>query len=259
MLGGMVRALLFVLLLPAAARADATAVASDAVDVAAVKSKLKLVSDGKGHYVALVPFEISDEFMFWGDGKTFWQLRTYGGGAEGTKSFDRVFWEPRVVQGYKAQFAFRDGKYQVQCDKRVTELKPVAEAESASLLDKARFVRPRWNHRAYALARDDQGNYFYVDKVREPEELKSFRLYAGPKGRMKLQKMINVVSDSEGDIFATRTGELRLVLGRSESFWVHGKSKQKLTLVPVEDNHVMIYTDLGVYTGEPLGTPCDDL
>ena len=32
-----------------------------------------------------------------------------------------------------------------------------------------------------------------------------------------------------------------------------------VTAVPVEDNHVLIYTDLGVYTGEPLGTPCDDL
>jgi hypothetical protein len=255
----MTRVVLLSLLLPAAALADTTASGGDAVDISSVKSKLKIVGDGKGHYLALVPFEISDSFLFYGDGKTFWQMRPYGGGADGTKSFDRVFWEPRVVEGYKAQLSFRDGKYQVQCDKRITDLKPVEAAELAGMLDKARFVKPRWNHRAYALARDDKGNYFYVDRVREPEELKSFRLYAGPKGRMKLQKMTNVVSDSEGDIFATKTGALRLVLDKSELYWIQGKHRQKLTLVPVEDNHVMIYSDLGVYTGEPLGTPCDDL
>ena len=36
------------------------------------------------------------------------------------------------------------------------------------------------------------------------------------------------------------------------------KSKLKLTKVPVEDNAAMIYGELGVYTGELLGTPCDD-
>ena len=32
-----------------------------------------------------------------------------------------------------------------------------------------------------------------------------------------------------------------------------------VTPVPVEDNAVMIYSDLGVYAGENLGTPCDDM
>ena len=39
---------------------------------------------------------------------------------------------------------------------------------------------------------------------------------------------------------------------------MQNEKKAKLVLEP-SDNHVMIYTDLGVYTGEPLGTPCDDL
>ena len=29
--------------------------------------------------------------------------------------------------------------------------------------------------------------------------------------------------------------------------------------LPREDNHVLIYQDLGVYEGQRLGTPCDDL
>ena len=96
--------------------------------------------------------------------------------------------------------------------------------------------------------------------MREPEDTKNFRLCAGIKGAMKLQKMTNVVSDSEGDIFSTKTGSLRLVLDKHETIWVQSEKKTKLVFLdPVEDNHVMIYTDLGVYTGEPLGTPCDDL
>ncbi|HZS38940.1 MAG TPA: hypothetical protein VFF06_19035, partial [Polyangia bacterium] len=66
-------------------------------------------------------------------------------------------------------------------------------------------------------------------------------------------------SDSEGDIFATKSGSLRLILNKGESLWEQTGKKQKLILLPIEDNHVLIYTDLGVYTGLPLGTPCDDL
>jgi hypothetical protein len=29
--------------------------------------------------------------------------------------------------------------------------------------------------------------------------------------------------------------------------------------LPLDDNRVLIYTDLGVYAGQRLGTPCDDL
>jgi hypothetical protein len=76
---------------------------------------------------------------------------------------------------------------------------------------------------------------------------------------MKLAKMTNVVSDSAGDIFATKTGELRLVLNKSETMWMKGKAQTKLIFLPIDANVPMIYTELGVYTGEKLGTPCDDL
>jgi hypothetical protein len=29
--------------------------------------------------------------------------------------------------------------------------------------------------------------------------------------------------------------------------------------VPLQDNWALIYNELGVYRGAPLGTPCDDL
>jgi len=251
----------FALVLAAAmpARAE-TVAAEDAVDVTADKPKMVVLSDGKKHYVAIVPFaEDSFAGFFYGDGKVFHQQRVYGGGSVGKESFDKVFWDPRAHAPYQAALDFKDGKYVVTCESRKTELTPVAAAEAQPLLDAARFYKPRWKRQAYALARDNTGKYYYVDKAREPEGNKSFRLFVGPKGALKLQKLINVVSDSAGDIFATRTGELRLILNAGETLWQEKSKQVKLIHLPVEDNHVLIYKELGVYTGEKLGTPCDDL
>jgi hypothetical protein len=229
-----------------------------ALDITPVKAKVHVLTDGKGHYVVINPAEISDEFFFYGDGKTMWGQRTFGGGRNGD-SFSRNFWDPRMRSRGNASFDYnQDKKYLVYCGDRKTELKPVADADKKQLLDGAKFLGPRWTHQAYALARDNTGKYFYVDQLRD-SDVKVFRVWSGQKGAMKLQKLTNIVSDSEGDIFATKTGSLRVVLDKQESMWAQGKKQQKLLMLPIEDNAAMIYGDLGVYTGQPLGTPCDDL
>ena len=243
------------------AQADpAPAADADLVDVSAFRSKLKLVSDGKNHYVAFVPFG-SMEQVFYGDGKVFYQLRVHGGGSSGTESFDRMFWDPRIAWG-GTSFSFRDTKYSIDCRPRHTELAPVGFDQEQALLGKAAFHKSLWKRQAYALARDNVGNYFYVDKVRE-DEGKNFRLFSGPKGAMKKLAMTNIVSDAGGDIFATKTGELRLVLNRgdnkADNLWVQGKKQSKLVPLVIDDNAAVIYTELGVYAGQRLGTPCDDL
>jgi hypothetical protein len=242
---------------PAVARAD------DAVDVSEYKDKLKVLTDGKGHYLTVMPFTIGDGpdtgYLFYGDGKTFWAQRRYGGFRSGDEAFDNAFWDPRVASGYQASFGFRDKKWTVQCGERVTELKALEKPEADKLLADAKFMKPRWTRKAYALARDNSGTYYFVDRMREPEDSKDFRVFRGPKGAVKPQKMVNVVNDSEGDIFITKAGKLRLVLDKHETTWVEGGKSLKLTPLEVGDNHVMIYSELGVYAGEKLGTPCDDL
>ncbi|MGZ3428580.1 MAG: hypothetical protein ACXVCV_18130 [Polyangia bacterium] len=239
-------------------------------DVSEIKDKLTVWTDGKKHYLALLLTTDSDKPVFWSaDGKDFYTLRIFGGGSEGDdahlKKLDRVFWEPRVDAPYKASFDYKkeDEKsppaMEIQCNERKTKLTELPAAEAKALVAGAKFYKTRWNHFAYSLARDNTGKYYYVDNVREPEHAKNFRLWAGMKGAMKLQKMTNVVSDSEGDIFSTKTGSLRLILDKHETTWVANEKKTKLVFLDPADNHIMIYTDLGVYTGEPLGTPCDDL
>src|SRR5262249_10965891 len=145
---------------------------------------------------------------------------------------------------YQASFGFREGKAEVHCEERKTEVTRLGDTEASAMLQAAKFHKPRWKFRAYAIARDKTGKYYYVDRQREPEDNRNFRLFAGPRGSLKPLKMTNVVSDSEGDIFSTKSGQLRLVLGKKESSWIQGKNETKLLLLPLEDNVVLIYRDL---------------
>ncbi|HEY5284483.1 MAG TPA: hypothetical protein VIM14_16960 [Polyangia bacterium] len=230
-----------------------------AVDISAVKKDLVVLSDGKQHYLAVVPFGEVSEHLYYGDGKRFHAQRVSGGGRNGDEAWDRIFWEPRVNEPWKGGVDFHKGKYTVQCGDRATEFKPVEANEQSKILGTAAFFKALWIHRAYSLARDNKGNYYFVDRLREPKDNKTFRLFAGTRGNLKLLKMTNVVSDSQGDIFTTKKGELRLVLDRKKPSWFSGKAETELISLPLEENRIMIYTDLGVYTGQRLGTPCDDL
>lgn len=254
------------LLLPAAAAAKgkastpAAAPEPPTVDISAVKDKMQILTDGKGHYIAVEPWGKDDKHLYYGDGKRFHVQRSPSGSRQGNEAWSRTFWEPRVPNlGQAEVWRKSDQTHHVRCGKTVTSLTLVEGDERAKLLGEAKFYESLWQHRAYALARDQKGTYYYVDRPREPENNKAFRLYAGPRGSLKPLKMTNVVSDSQGDIFTTKRGELRLVLDKKRSAWVAGKAETELTSLPVEDNRIMIYTDLGVYAGQRLGTPCDDL
>ncbi len=229
------------LLCPLAGRADEPPEASD---ISPVKAKLKVLEDGKKHYIVLQPFADPYEHFYYGDGKEFWLQRVRGGGRSGEESFDRSFWEPRVDKN--SSFGFRNGKYTLDCGDRTTEFKPLTEGDAGKILDAAKFWKARWKRQAYALARDNTGKYYYVDRMREPEGNKNFRLYVGPKGSMKIAKMTNVVSDSAGDIFATKTGELRLVLNKSETMWMKAKAQTKLIFLPIDSNVSILYTVHGL-------------
>ena len=126
------------------------------------------------------------------------------------------------------------------------------------VLDKGGFHRPLWKRQAHVLARDDAGTYYFVDRLRDEEGGKGYRIFAGPAGGMKELPMTNVISDSVGQIYATKRGELRLITSNAEITWMKGGAKAALTRVPVEDNLALVYGDLGVYPGG-LGTPCDDM
>jgi hypothetical protein len=252
------------LALPALAKKKAVPAAppiaeAPAVDISEVKDKLQILGDGKQHYIVVDPWGEPHKHLYYGDGKRFHALRVITTSREGKTAWRRTFWEPRVDAPWKGGVGLRQGKYEAQCGERATELQPLPAEEQAKMLASATFHGPLWKHRAYALARDNKGTYYYVDRPREPDNSKAFRLFSGPRGNLKPLRMTNVVSDSQGDIFTTKKGELRLVLDKKRPVWFAGKKETELVGLPIEDNAMMIYTDLGVYAGQRLGTPCDDL
>jgi hypothetical protein len=227
-------------------------------------------SDGKSAFVLITPGENGRHTFYYGDGKTFARIPR-------TDLFDQIYfldprqWNPEGNPSTRSGHDMRryssiafDGDKKacvVRCGARKTELPSLDGKAAADLLRTAQFTGPLHKRAPHVLTRDDNGVYYYVDRGTTPETQNSFQLYVGPRGNLKLLAMTNVVADSQGEIFTTKNGALRFIVGPGgkESSWVKGKKVTKLTPIPVEQNLNVIYNDLGVYRGQRLGTPCDDL
>jgi hypothetical protein len=222
-------------------------------------------TDGKGSYVGMLPQRKPSEFkgkadrrlFFSSDNKFRWVKKVHNYLTTGS------FFDPRYPGRGKRrkyisyfQFSDKDQFCAVKCGSRVQKLKKLSPRQAARLVNKAKFVAPMKLRKPYGLARNRRGIYFYVDRA-PGNRARDFRLYRGPLGKLKQLKMTNIVSDTKGDVFATTNGKLRLVLEKEHSFWIRGRRKEKLINVPIRKNLGLIYNDLGVYLGKPLGTPCD--
>jgi hypothetical protein len=221
-----------------------------------VKKGLIVLTDGEGTVIAVDKTWIDDHWLFYGDGKTMYRQRVFGGSSDGgAGTWDYSFWSPRVQSASLTKTA--GPKFVLTCGKDETELKQVSDVDAKKMIDAAIWKKPMWHRQAQFLARDDHGTYYYVDRMRDEYGGKGHRIFVGQKGAMKEMPMTNVVSDSKGELYATKRGELRFITANDAASWVNGESTTSLTIVPVEDNVPMIYRDLGVYEGS-LGTPCDD-
>jgi hypothetical protein len=249
----------------------------EAVDVSSFKDKLVLLTDGKNHYVAADLSDFKHTFHS-GDGKQFYLVRTQGGGRSGDERASVTMWDPRMWAGdgqlagleMKNPNAGTDGgnkpkEYTMTCAKKTTALQIVPAAEAKKLLDAATFSGHLWTRVPEKLLRDDKGTYYLVDRFRsdDPYDRRDFRVFAGPKGGMKQLPLKDIVDDAKGMVLATRNGNLRLVTGTDGKFegkWIQGNASTPLIEVDLDryDTARMIYNDLGPYTGQRLGTPCDD-
>jgi hypothetical protein len=232
--------------------------------------ELRLLTDGKGHYLAWDARNPIGGDLFYGDGKVFHQVPAPGGGSSGivndekgllkdAENFSISLWDPRTgVQRPEFEMKEHLEEFSVSCGSRTTKLVPAKKEEADKLLTAASFMTRRWTRLPHKLYRDDSGTYYFVDRLRTEDVKRDLRLYMGKKGKMKLAPLKDIVDDSVGTIFATKNGQLRLISDVSPQ-WIVGKKKTNLTEIPVEDNAALIYNDLGPYSGERLGTPCDDL
>jgi hypothetical protein len=221
------------------------------------RQHLKLFGDEKQLLAILPAGDGRDWRIFFGDASRLWEVPIIGSSSSADRA-EFSIWDPRhrAERSRHSGLAFFDETVTVRCDERSTALGPLSAEARERVLAAARFEKQRWDRRPYALARDDRGTYYFVDKARATG-MTDFRVHRGPRGKVAPLKMVNVVSDSEGDVFMTRSGKLRLVLGRGEAAWVEGKQSRTLVTLPLEQNLALIYRELGVYAGASLGTPCD--
>lgn len=250
------------------------------LDLSAVREQLDVFTDGKGHYFATrVPpavkaTQVGKHFYYSANGKVFYKqsVPSVGGG----KTFvGAAVLNPRALYGTNSHFNYRDEKASYKCDDRNTTLTALTHDKGQAMLKKAKFFDVYWTRVPHALARDDDGNYYYVDRLAGRDNMvrgyRGFRVFVGPRGKMPQVKMKNVVSDPRGEVFITKSGKLRLILTSSRSnpkpekaVWLTGLKDRKqtaLVIVPVTHmrTRLLIYRELGVYQGLRLHKPCDDL
>ena len=237
----------------------------------AEREKMAVCTDGKSHYVAIAPHDQRISQLFTGDGKTMTQVGIDPSGIlAGTKFLEPRFPAPTHNPDFRGldMRVYSSVEYDAEkkscvlyCGERKTELSIVPKADAKKLMTEAAFKPNPRAYAPYALARDDRGTYYYVDKGVRDDNKASYRIFVGKKGALKQQKMKDVAVDSEGEVFSTATGDLRFITSKEKGqyTWVAGKRENKLIALPPGQNLTLIYTTLGVYQGERMGNPCDDL
>ncbi|HIA03111.1 MAG TPA: hypothetical protein EYN66_14600, partial [Myxococcales bacterium] len=152
---------------------------------------------GGDRYVIVAPdyYNGRDNFFYGIAGKYYW-VPIVGSSSDGQK-FSLTFWDPRVVNGVNSQFLSKDGVHKIRCADRVTTLKQLSAEDSRKIMAKGQFFERLWKRRSFLLARDERGKYYFVDHGRKKNS-RDFRVYVGPRGKMKRMRMKNIVYDSEG-------------------------------------------------------------
>jgi hypothetical protein len=250
------------MLLPAtAALADKKAGAGPAaIDVAPVAGKLAVYKDDAGMYYvvpALAFGDDADKWVFYGNAKGMYQQRVIGSGSSPDNN-DFSVWAPRAKGIQQGGLAQKADALTVSCTAKDGKPLPRVNADEAKLfLSHTKFYAPMWQRQAHFLARDEEGTYYYVDALQEDYGGKGYRVFVGQKGAMKEMPMTSVVSDSAGEIFATKTGELKIVTGADgKAYWKKSGVREELVVLEPYANKYLIYRDLGIYG--TLGAICDD-
>ncbi len=236
------------------------------IDPAPAAGKLDVYRDELDHYYvvpkagAFDKLDDSDKWVFYGDAKGLYQQRVIGSSVQAS-SREWVLWAPRAKGMTGASLELHGDKALLTCKNHDTDgarkLVLLAGDEAATVFKKAKLYPVLWQREAHLLARDDDGIYYYVDNLREEFGGNGYRVFVGMKGAMKELPMINLARDSAGEVFATKTGQLKLVAGKNESaYWIKGGRKTELTLVDIHRDRYLIYRELGIY-GQ-LGAVCDD-
>lgn len=233
------------------------------VDIKALKPQAVVLQDAQGG--TYVVFRGDDAKVFFGpSAKTLYEQYIVSSSSDGEGGWDYGTWAPRVAEGAHLGSLERkkDGTFQKTChgkdDLGLTEL---SGDKAKAILDKSAFVTSGIIRVPHLLARDDSGVYYYVDRISKIYGGKGYRVFVGRKGALKQLPLTDVASDSAGEVFSTKSGDLRLVRNSDNNkqtmTWVKGEKRSELVFLETDLNSVVIFKDLGLYTF--LGTLCDNV
>ncbi len=233
------------------------------IDISSMIDNLDVFKDEIGNYVVSprpgIEYKAAEQWVFFGDGKSMYQQRVIGSSLTSGQHYQWDVWAPRAKGLTTGLIDLEAGNLAVICRPKEGKhpLKQLAADEAKTFLKRATFYPPLWQRQAHLLARDDDAVYYYVDELREEYGGNGYRLFVGPKGAMKEVPLVNTATDTAGEIFATRSGQLKLVASANgQAFWTKGGKKTELTVVEPAANRYLIYRELGIYG--TLGAVCDD-
>lgn len=235
-----------------------------AVDVKPFRDQLIVLQDAQGGTYAVLPGK--DGRAFFGTGKALYEQLIYGRSTN-DDAWDVSMWAPRVPNVQPGSIMRKaDGSFSKWCgSEHETSLTQLTADKAKQVLDKSSFWTSAMIHRPHLLARDDAGVYYYVDVLREQYGGKGYRVFVGKKGAMKQLPLSDIASDTAGEVFATKSGNLRFIHDetldegkpKTAVTWVRGEKRSPLVQLDVDMNSPLIFKDLGIYAF--LGTICDDL
>jgi TolB-like protein len=230
---------------------------------AAQRAAFQVATDGKGNYLAFVPFAGLDAPLFAGSADQLWAQYLIGGGANGTSQFSLNFWDPRTQGGGEAELDFNEGALTLSCKAQRLAYTRLPAAKERAFLARAKLFTQRWRRQGMALGRDEDGTYYFVDEPRGDGNREDLHLFIGRKGQVVPVKVTDVLREESRVIVETDAGTLTLPTGEdAASRNVPGTFKSPGGTKPVNvldlwRSRAMIYTTLGAYPGERLGTACD--
>jgi hypothetical protein len=240
-----------------------------AVDVKKIRDRFVVLQDSEGGSYFVFP-DHDEPKIFYGIGKAYYEQLIVGSSSDGTTgAWDYALLAPRIAHAEPGSIGRRgDGTFVRVCGTQPPAneagLTQITGDKAKQLIDKGQFMTIAMIRVPVVLARDDHGVYYYVDRLRDRFGGKGYRLFVGKKGAMKSLALDDVASDSLGDVFSTKTGDLHLVANhngddstRNEAVWVRGDKRMPLAVLPPDINGPLIYRELGVYSF--IGTICENI
>ena len=228
--------------------------ARDLVRTSFGRDRVVLRAEGPGLYLTLDPGDPKVPVHYSEDGETFYEHAEARPSAQGHRRW-------LFAGGAHSLLDHQDDAWSLTCGEEEVALSELPPERVEAFISSRALGDHRWRREPYALARDDRGRYYYIDRFKERYGGKGFRVFQGLQGALSLTQLVDIVNDSQGMVFSTDSGDLRLIVddhrGLQQAMWYRGDARTALTVLSVHENAELVFQELGVYAGENLGTVCE--